>query len=78
MANSEEKKYTPILPFDITQGERIRMYDNMPYVHDVDLCNKDTVALESGNVLKFYRCAKQPPRYIGGDPAYFKNTSGSF
>ena len=63
----DEIKYTPILPFDVTYGETLTMYDNMTYVRDVALCDETCVKMESGNVLKFFRCAAQEPVKIGGD-----------
>lgn len=67
---AEEKKqneYVPILPFDGSYGHRTRMYDEMTYIRDSSLCNKDTVAMESGNVYKFYRCNIQEQKPVGGD-----------
>ena len=42
-------------PFDLTLVEDTSMYDNLPYQRDPSLCNADAIAIESGNVLKFYR-----------------------
>lgn len=67
---ADEKKqneYVPILPFDGSYGHRTRMYDEMTYIRDSSLCNKDTVAMESGNVYKFYRCNIQEQKPVGGD-----------
>lgn len=60
-------KYTPILPFDVTYGEHLLMYDNMPYQKNVALCNDMTIRMESGNVYKFFRCVEQEPYLVGGN-----------
>lgn len=66
--DTTKKEYTPILPFDISYGHNLDTYDHMPYVRDPKLCNADTVAMESGNVYKFYRCNEKKAQLIGGDP----------
>ena len=43
-------------PFDTSLVEDTSMYDNLPYKRDPYRCNADAIALESGNVLKFYQC----------------------
>lgn len=43
-------------PFDSSLREDYSMYDNLPYEKDVDLCGPDKIALESGNLIKYYRC----------------------
>lgn len=67
MADESKKEYTPILPFDISYGYNLDVYDQMPYVCDNNLCNADTVRMESGNVYKFYRCNMKKSQPIGGD-----------
>lgn len=42
-------------PFDSSVNEDFSMYDKLPYKKDVDLCGPDKIALESGNVIKFFR-----------------------
>jgi hypothetical protein len=37
------------------------MYDKLPYQRDPSLCNRDTLAIVSGNVLKYYRCITSEP-----------------
>lgn len=60
-------KYAPILPFDVTFGERLSMYDNMTYHKDNNVCNSSNIRMESGNVYKFFRCAEQKPYLVGGN-----------
>ena len=52
----EDKKYAPILPFDITFGESFTTYDNQVYHQDLEYITPDKVKMESGNVIKYYRC----------------------
>lgn len=67
MIEMNEKEYNPLLPYDITFGETLRLYDNMTYKRDMALCNADTVRIESGNVYKYYACLNKEPYKIGGD-----------
>lgn len=32
------------------------MYDKLPYQRNSDMCNASTLALNSGNLVKYYRC----------------------
>lgn len=43
-------------PYDTTLEENISMYDKLPYKRNEDLCNVSTLGLNSGNLVKFYRC----------------------
>ena len=36
------------------------MYDKLPYKSNEDLCNVSTLALNSGNLVKYYRCNGAP------------------
>ncbi|ROR25340.1 hypothetical protein EDD66_111102 [Mobilisporobacter senegalensis] len=47
---------TQLRPFEFTVPDTISMYDNLPYKCDVNLCNRSSIALESGNVIKSFRC----------------------
>ena len=62
-----KKNYTPIQPYDITVGERHGMYDNLPYQCDNTLCNKESVQMESGNVVKYFQTELTDFKKIGGD-----------
>lgn len=67
MENQQDKKTEPLLPFDVTYGEQMNMYDNMPYIRNLAICGNDAVKMESGNVVKFFRCNAKKPLLIGGD-----------
>lgn len=47
-------------PYDTKLEENISMYDKLPYQRNIDLCNASTLALNSGNLVKYYRCANAP------------------
>lgn len=47
------------------------MYDKMPYSSNYDLCNSNTVGLESGNLLKSYRVNEKEPYIIEQDEKRF-------
>ncbi len=67
MDHNDKLSFTPILPFDVTYGEQFAMYDHQAYIKNNEMCNQNTVKLESGNVTRFYRCSMQQPVKIGGD-----------
>jgi hypothetical protein len=66
MENLKLTNYEPLLPYDITRGEDHYLYDNMTYVCDLVLCNKDMVHMVSGNIIKFYDYLPATPLKIGG------------
>lgn len=43
-------------PYDTKLEDNISMYDKLPYKRNEDLCNMHTLSLNSGNLVKFYRC----------------------
>ena len=44
-------------PYDASlEGHNMSMYDKLPYKRNEELCNAQTLGLNSGNLLKFYRC----------------------
>lgn len=61
-----EKGYTPLLPFDSTVAENFIIYYPIPYVRDVALIPPEKIAMESGNVVKYYRYQLTEPVAIGG------------
>ncbi len=61
-----EKGYTPLLPFDSTVAENFVIYYPVPYVRDVNLIPPEKIAMESGNVVKYYRYQVTEPVAIGG------------
>lgn len=62
-----ETKTIPILPFDITLGESLNMYDKMPYVRDLTICGNEMIQKESGNVIKFYQYTTNEPYLINSN-----------
>ncbi len=66
MKNTKSSTYEPILPYDITYGEERQLYNNMAYACDPILCNKETVHMVSGNIIKYYECLPSKPLKIGG------------
>lgn len=63
----DEKKYTPILPFDITTGEDHYMYDHPVYVRDITLFDNNERMMNRGNVISIFNCKMVPPCKVGGD-----------
>lgn len=61
-----EKGYTPLLPFDSTLTDNFIIYYPVPYVRDISLIPPEKIALESGNVIKYYRYTVAEPIPIGG------------
>ena len=61
-----EKDYTPLLPFDATVAENFVIYYPVPYVRDITLIPPEKIAMESGNVIKYYRYQVTEPVAIGG------------
>lgn len=42
-------------PYDMSLEYKIDIYDKLPYIRDVNLCNQETICLVSGNIIKYYR-----------------------
>ncbi len=61
-----EKGYTPLLPFDSTVAENFVIYYPVPYVRDINLIPPEKIAMESGNVVKYYSYQLSAPIPIGG------------
>lgn len=53
-------------PFDTSTGEDYSMYDKLPYKKNIDLCGPDKIAMESGNVIKFYQFTIQDTYQLTG------------
>lgn len=64
---TSEKNYKPILPYENTSYEDYSMYDNTRYVRDYNHIPPETIAMESGNVVRYYRCAAAEPVKVGGE-----------
>ena len=43
-------------PYDTSLENNFSMYDKLPYQRNAELCNASTIRLNSGNLLKYYRC----------------------
>lgn len=67
--NTSEKKYTPLLPYDVTRGERFEAYDNTVYRRDLSLFDNDETKLNRGNVVSVFSYQLAGPKKIGGDTA---------
>ena len=49
------------------------MYDKLPYKKDIDLCGPDKIAMESGNVIKFFRYTiKDTYQLTGMDDLFYE------
>lgn len=48
-------------PYDSALEDNLSMYDKLPYQRDANLCNRDSLGLVSGNILKNYRCKMNEP-----------------
>lgn len=64
MDNKKGQQTAQLRPYDDTGWDRWSMYDNMPYVWDPDLCDIKRLALESGNIIKGYRCIMKEPYVV--------------
>ncbi len=60
------QNYTPLLPFDSTVAENFVIYYPTPYVRDINLIPPEKIAMESGNLIKYYRCNITEPKPVGG------------
>jgi hypothetical protein len=55
------KKHKTEKPFDDSAFDRYSMYDNMPYEWDTDLNIEKVFRMETGNLIKGYRCKLEEP-----------------
>ena len=60
-------------PYDATLEENMSMYDKLPYKRNEDMCNASTLALVSGNLVKFYRCTYDEPAEIDTQDSNFNS-----
>lgn len=51
-------------PYDQSLEYTINLYDRLPYIRDVNLCNKENIKMHSGNIVKSYQCIITKPREI--------------
>lgn len=61
MSDISDYYLTPLKPYENKQ-DYIALYDNMPFEWDPD--NERQLTLESGNVIKGYRCKIMEPYEI--------------
>jgi len=61
----EDTKYTPLLPYDSTVAENFTIYYPVRYVRDYNLIPPEKIAMESGNIIKYYRCKTTDPTPVG-------------
>ena len=68
------KKHTVATePYDTSLEDNMSMYDKLKYKRDADLCNASTLALNSGNLVKYYRCSyEMESKEIGTHDSEFK------
>ncbi|MFW5672898.1 MAG: hypothetical protein ACOCM8_11560, partial [Acetivibrio ethanolgignens] len=60
-------------PFDSSVNGDFSMYDKLPYKKDIDLCGPDKIAMESGNVIKFFRYTlKDTYQLTGMDDLFYE------
>ena len=50
---SDEKKYTPLLPYDGCYGENFTTYNTMTYHCDRDICYPN-IKTNTENIVKYY------------------------
>lgn len=41
--------------YELSLNDKGHIYDKMPYVRDINLCNSESIRYISGNIVKFYR-----------------------
>lgn len=63
----DEKEYTPLLPYDNTISDNFTIYYPVHYVRDYNLIPPEKIAMESGNIIKYYRCNEEEPVLVGGN-----------
>lgn len=61
MDKNYENNTASMKPYDETMWENWSMYDNVPYVRDLNLRSENNLAMESGNIIKGYRCVMKEP-----------------
>ncbi len=63
----DEKKYTPLLPFQDTIRDGFIIYDNVTYTRDIALTEKEIINNHSDSMIKYYSTTISEPIKIGGD-----------
>jgi hypothetical protein len=63
----DDKKYTPLLPFQDMMKDGFIIYDNTTYVRDLELTDKEIINNHSDCMIKYYTTTINEPIKIGGD-----------
>ena len=63
----DEKKYTPLLPFQDLIKDGFIIYDNVTYTRDIALTEKEIINNHSDSMIKYYSTTMNEPVKIGGD-----------
>ena len=63
----DDKKYTPLLPFQDLIKDGFIIYDNVKYTRDIDLTDKEIINNHSDAMIKYYSTTVNEPIKIGGD-----------
>lgn len=56
--------FAHLTPYNTAPTDHLEFYDHIPYKRNADRCGAEQVALQSGNLIKFYQCTKQEPCII--------------
>lgn len=64
---AEEKRYTPLLPFNDLIQDGFIIYDNTTYNRDIDLTDDAIKVKNSPNIVKYFTVKSEQAIKIGGD-----------
>lgn len=56
--------FVHLTPYNTAPIDHLEFYDHIPYKRNADRCGAEQIALQSGNLIKFYQCAGQEPCVI--------------
>ena len=63
----DDKKYTPLLPFQDLIKDGFIIYDNVKYTRDIDQTDKEIINNHRDSMIKYYSTTVNEPIKIGGD-----------
>lgn len=63
----DEKKYTPLLPYDDTKNDSFKIYNEIHYQRDLSIMEDDPIMMHHPAMIKYYECTSAEPVKIGGD-----------